>query len=141
MVFILVSFFGMRSSWGNIGHDAHLGGAIIGLLTATALQPRIVGESPLLYGAVMGISAVLLLFTYWYPLHANPARRANWREIKEQLKYKSAVKKQQDEQQTLERLLEKVSRQGIHSLTEAERKQLQAISERRKNFDKKGMTE
>ena len=48
ILFILVSFVALRNQWGNIGHDAHLGGAIVGLLIMTALRPSIVLDSPLL---------------------------------------------------------------------------------------------
>ncbi|MBN2018973.1 MAG: rhomboid family intramembrane serine protease [Sedimentisphaerales bacterium] len=62
--FILFSYYGMQTQLGNIGHDAHLGGAIIGLLTATALHPSIVSENPLLYGAVMLLAVSLMAFLY-----------------------------------------------------------------------------
>ncbi|TFG39956.1 MAG: rhomboid family intramembrane serine protease [Syntrophobacterales bacterium] len=64
ILFIIGSYAGMRSGKGNIGHDAHLGGAIIGLLVTTALYPRIVLLSPLLYAAVMGLSVLLMLYSY-----------------------------------------------------------------------------
>ena len=65
--FILISFFGMHSKKGNIGHDAHLGGALVGLLVATLLFPSIIFQSPLLYLAVLLISGSLLVYTYKYP--------------------------------------------------------------------------
>ena len=34
--YLLISFFGLKENRGNIGHDAHLGGAIIGFLIAAA---------------------------------------------------------------------------------------------------------
>lgn len=40
VLFVLVSIFGMRGSWGNIGHDAHLGGAVTGLILTWVLEPR-----------------------------------------------------------------------------------------------------
>jgi len=40
--FLTLSFFGMASNnKGNIGHDAHLGGAIIGMLIAALLHPEL----------------------------------------------------------------------------------------------------
>lgn len=67
VLFILLSFFGMRGRWGNIGHDAHLGGAVIGLGTATALFPAIAAENPILWTTVMAISAVLFVYLYRRP--------------------------------------------------------------------------
>jgi len=63
-LFIAISVFGIRSRRGNIGHDAHLGGAIIGLIVTTVLHPRIVRESLFLWSAVMGIAVVLFIYLY-----------------------------------------------------------------------------
>jgi membrane associated rhomboid family serine protease len=67
VVFIAISFFGIRSRRGNIGHDAHLGGAIIGLVVTTLLHPRIVPARPILWTAVMGISIALFAYLYRNP--------------------------------------------------------------------------
>jgi membrane associated rhomboid family serine protease len=67
VLFIFISFFGMRGRWGNIGHDAHLGGAVIGLGTATALFPAIVAENPILWTVVMALSAGLFVYLYKRP--------------------------------------------------------------------------
>jgi membrane associated rhomboid family serine protease len=39
ILYVLVSVFGMRRRWGNIGHEAHLGGAIGGLVLTALLYP------------------------------------------------------------------------------------------------------
>lgn len=39
LLFISISIFGIKSQASNIGHDAHLGGALIGLWVAVALRP------------------------------------------------------------------------------------------------------
>ncbi len=67
VLFIFISFFGIRTQMGNIGHDAHLGGAIIGLLTATIIRPSIVPNNPILYPAVMLLAILLLVFIYINP--------------------------------------------------------------------------
>jgi membrane associated rhomboid family serine protease len=64
ILFIAISFFGIRSRRGNIGHDAHLGGAIIGLGVTTLLHPAIMRESPVLWTAVMAVSAALFVYLY-----------------------------------------------------------------------------
>jgi membrane associated rhomboid family serine protease len=66
--FMLFSYYGIRAQRGNIGHDAHLGGAIIGLLTATALHPSIVPQNPILYPLVTSLAVLLLVFLYVRPL-------------------------------------------------------------------------
>lgn len=84
ILFIVVSFFGMRSHAGNIGHDAHLGGALVGLLVATVLHPEIIRESPVLYAAVVVISGALFVYAYKCPLYlqtANPFTSEYWRQL------------------------------------------------------------
>jgi membrane associated rhomboid family serine protease len=66
--FMLFSYYGIRTQRGNIGHDAHLGGTIIGLLTATLLHPSIVPKNPVLYPVVMSLAVLLLAFLYIKPL-------------------------------------------------------------------------
>jgi membrane associated rhomboid family serine protease len=67
ILFMLVSFYGIRAQRDNIGHDAHLGGAIIGLITATILHPSIVPKNPVLYPAVMLLAILLLVVLYIRP--------------------------------------------------------------------------
>ncbi len=62
IVFVAFSMYGARNRLGNIGHDAHLGGALVGLFTTTLLCPAIVRESPILYGAILAITTGLILF-------------------------------------------------------------------------------
>lgn len=64
ILFVVISFAVMRTRIGNIGHDAHLGGALVGLLVATALRPSLVAENPLLFATVVVITVVLLGVAY-----------------------------------------------------------------------------
>jgi len=66
--FMLFSYYGIRAQKGNIGHDAHLGGAIIGLITATILYPAIITNNPVLYPVVMSLAVLLLLLICVKPL-------------------------------------------------------------------------
>jgi len=47
--YILYSFFGMKEHRGDVGHDAHLGGAIIGFLIAAGLNPDAVRVHPAMF--------------------------------------------------------------------------------------------
>ena len=57
ILFLLISIYGMRSGRGNIGHVAHLGGALIGLLATFILFPRAVLAQPWLLLLIVAISA------------------------------------------------------------------------------------
>ena len=133
ILFILVSFFALRNQWGNIGHDAHLGGAIVGLLITTAMYPSIVVISPVLYAVVMGLSVILFIDLYRNPLYLpgqNPLRRSYWRSRLARFRARRQARQELDDRQTLDRLLAKISRSGMDSLTIFEKRKLKAISKR-----------
>jgi membrane associated rhomboid family serine protease len=142
IIFIGVSFWGIRSQRGLIGHDAHLGGAIIGLLMTTVLFPSIVVQSPILYLVVIGVSIALFVYFYKYPPLPRKSKsdlfsRRYWRgepvddppKRQSKRRQREEVREEHDEQ-TMNRLLDKISISGMESLTEFERKQLEHISRR-----------
>ena len=45
--YMLYTIYGMKKSIGNIGHSAHFGGAIGGLLIAIVLAPKNLGQNPI----------------------------------------------------------------------------------------------
>lgn len=72
ILFILGSYVGLRARRDNIGHDAHLGGALVGLAVATLLYPGIIARQPFMYFGVVALAAVLLFLVFRFPM---PARR------------------------------------------------------------------
>lgn len=56
ILFLLVSAYGMRSTNNNIGHVAHLGGALTGLVVTFLMYPKSVIAQPELVGLVILIS-------------------------------------------------------------------------------------
>jgi membrane associated rhomboid family serine protease len=134
VVFLAVSYFGLRGQVGNIGHDAHLGGAIIGLAVTTAMYPYIIAENPVLYPVVMGLAIAMLVLLYLYPLYTSKhvyktvSSKPRRREISDD--NEPAVEPTDEE--VLNRLLEKVSKSGINSLSYVEVQRLKQISKRRK---------
>jgi membrane associated rhomboid family serine protease len=133
ILFVLVSFIALRNQWGHVGHDAHLGGAIVGLLITTALYPAVVVWQPVLYAIVMGLSVLLFVDLYRNPLYLpgqNPFRRSYWRSRIEGFRIRRQARQELDDQRTLNRLLSKISRSGMDSLTVFEKRKLRAISKR-----------
>ncbi len=129
VLFLAVSYFGLRGQIGNIGHDAHLGGAIIGLVVTTVMYPYIVRQNPVLYPVVMGLAAVLFVSLYLYPLYSAQGGYERIKNTWEKVKNRSRPNSQKTEE-TMNRLLDKVSKSGISSLTRREKKQLKQISKR-----------
>ena len=60
IAFLAASFYGMKNQIGNVGHDAHLGGALVGMYTAAAMHPGIIPASPKLFAAI-SIGTILLM--------------------------------------------------------------------------------
>jgi membrane associated rhomboid family serine protease len=117
--FMLGSFYGLKAQRDNIGHDAHLGGAILGLLITAALHPAVVGRSPKLLSTVLLLSVLLMVYLIVNPLFlpADSVLSAfTWQKLKRRSFFKSKQKPL-----NIDDLLEKISKQGTDSLTAPER--------------------
>lgn len=60
--YLLYSIYGMKKQLGNIGHSAHLGGAIGGFAITLMLFPRLISEHLLMVGLLAVPIVLLLLF-------------------------------------------------------------------------------
>ena len=125
ILFLGSEFYGGRRQQTNIGHDAHLGGAIIGLLTATALFPEIIRWSPRLYATVLVLTLGMFVYFWKNPLNFP---MANWPGKKSARREK--FRKSGPTEDEVDAVLEKVSREGIQSLTKRERKILEKASKK-----------
>jgi membrane associated rhomboid family serine protease len=121
IAYLLLSIYGVKTQMGNIGHEAHLGGAIAGILTSLYLEPAILEQSPLL------LAALLIPFAlFMYLIVKNPAVlliEGYWG-----LESTALPEEESDDESVLNNLLDKVSRNGIQSLSKREREQLEELS-------------
>jgi membrane associated rhomboid family serine protease len=130
LLFIVISIFGIKSQADNIGHEAHLGGAITGVLVAIALEPSVLKTN---WGTVLGI--VLPVTAFLLLIVRNPAVLmidGYWGEsLRAGGKWFSKLRDEHDtklnEEEELNALLEKIKQQGIKSLTKEERKRLNEL--------------
>lgn len=128
--FLLLSFLGQRRRVGNIGHDAHLGGAIVGLLVAVAMYPRLVFAAPWMFAAVLGLSVTILGALIFAPAHIwdlrwnLPRRSPGNQPTREEDDNRERNRKMAE----IDRLLDKVSKEGVGKLSESERKKLSGLS-------------
>lgn len=125
ILFLLSEFFGVRRQRSNIGHDAHLGGAIIGLLTTTAFFPQIVSLSPWLYATVMGLTFVMFVI-YW----RNPMNLPLSAFFTKTSRSPRRNQPQPPSASEIDAILEKISRNGLDSLTDKERSILKQASKK-----------
>jgi membrane associated rhomboid family serine protease len=128
--FLAYSFVGQRRQAGNIGHTAHLGGAIVGLLVATALYPRMVLAAPWMFVAVLGLSVAMLIVLifdpgYIFGFRWNSANRSPGNERSREYDENQERNRKVAE---IDRLLDKISKEGFEKLSKSERKKLDGLS-------------
>jgi membrane associated rhomboid family serine protease len=124
ILFMLGSFYGMKNIRDNVGHDAHLGGAIIGFGITAALQPESIGANPKVFLIVLILSLALLIYLWKNPMFL-PTRTFLPR-------LRRGSKRSNPPKPTpkvdVDAILEKISRDGYASLTETEKAQLREVS-------------
>ena len=129
-LFLIISFVSHRKQIGNVGHDAHLGGAIVGLLVATAMYPQLMFAQPWLFALVLGLSVAILAALVFDPLGLWEARFAETETpVGGERERRYAENRNRNEKLAeVDRLLDKVSQHGLQSLSDAERTRLEQLS-------------
>lgn len=59
--YLLYSMYGMKAQLGNIGHSAHLGGAVGGFVLTIVLYPQLIVENKFIIG-ILAIPILLMFF-------------------------------------------------------------------------------
>jgi membrane associated rhomboid family serine protease len=129
LLFLGFSMYAIRSKTDNIGHEAHLGGAVTGMLIAIILQPSAVEENYLPILAVL-IPTLLLIYIIIYKpsmLLVDNLHFKTTHNLTIDQKYNLERKLQQV---NIDRILEKIHRRGMNSLTREEKQQLDEYSKK-----------
>jgi membrane associated rhomboid family serine protease len=117
VVYVLYSIYGIRSNKNNIGHDAHLGGALIGMIVALLLNPSAFSEN---YLTILLISVPVIIFISMIIVAPHFLLIDNFF-FKKQQDYYSVDHKYNVEksiQQTeIDKILDKINKKGMGSLT------------------------
>jgi membrane associated rhomboid family serine protease len=121
LLFVLISIYGIKSTRDEIGHDAHLGGAVTGILVAVLLIPEIV-----IYNYLTVLIIVLPALFFIYLIISRPHLLIiNFNFNKSYKNYFSIDEKynieKTEQQNELDRILDKINKTGIKSLTEKEK--------------------
>ena len=129
ILFVLYSIYGIKSKKDNIGHEAHLGGALIGMAVALCMQPAAFAENyqTILIIAIPTIAFIYLIITrpqfllidnYFYKKHQDYYSIDH--------KYNAEKKNRQRE---LDKLLDKINKKGMDSLSKNEKQKLKEYSQ------------
>jgi hypothetical protein len=130
LLYIGITIWGVRSKRDNIGHEAHLGGAIIGMLLAVALQPSALVQN---YVTILIISIPTLVFIYLIITRPhilmidNLFFKTHTHHYSIDHKYNET---QRSQQQEVDRILDKISKRGINSLSQKEKQMLKDYSKK-----------
>lgn len=122
LFFLAYSMYGIGKQSDNIGHEAHLGGAIIGLFLTLILFPSLINEHPLtlVYLAVPSIVFLIVLFVKPQLLNQVLARPSDNYDVEDRYREDRFEKEQE-----LNRILEKVKNEGSDALSTSEKEFLE----------------
>lgn len=128
LLYVAYSIYGIRSNRDNIGHEAHLGGGLVGMLVAIIFVPSSVEINyiPILIILVPTIVFMYLILTKpHFLLIDNFFFKKHQKNYTIEDKYNSARKDKQDE---LNKLLDKIGKKGMDGLTTKEKNRLKELS-------------
>jgi len=128
--FLAASFYGMKNQVGNVGHDAHLGGALVGMYTAAALHPSIIPESPGLFAAISAGMVLVMLYLAKNSLLL-PAGGIAFPKFG-RASGRSGPPERKRTEREIDAILAKISEKGIASLTPEEQAALRETSDKYK---------
>ena len=126
--YVAYSIYGIRSRRDNVGHESHLAGALIGMLLAVAMFPATLTENYLTIGA---IALPSIIFIYIILTRPHVLLIDN-QFFKTQKKYYSVDHRYNaeklDRQMEVDRILDKINKRGMKSLTPKEKEILEQYS-------------
>lgn len=131
IVYLLYTVYGMSKNNDNIGHEAHMGGALIGLLLAFAFVPEEVLKNKLITIVLFAIPLLIFFIKpkggggkFSFKIENEGATTSRTKRSVDDLYYNEAFEREKE----LDRLLEKVQEQGIASLDAKEKERLEELS-------------
>ena len=128
ILYILYTLYGIKSAKDNIGHEAHLGGAVIGMLVAILLRPNSIQENyiPILVILIPAITFIIIIIKKPQVLLIdNLFFKTHQKYSNIDLDYNEQKLNKQKE---LDYLLDKISKNGLASLSKKEKERLAFLS-------------
>jgi membrane associated rhomboid family serine protease len=129
LLFVLISIYGIKSRMSNIGHDAHLGGALLGMLVAVGLYPESLQANylPIVLVVTPTLAFIFLIIKrpdYLF-IESFTFNQKDYKNIDDEYNERKIAR-----QQEIDAILEKISAKGFDSLSEREKEALERFSEK-----------
>jgi membrane associated rhomboid family serine protease len=128
VLYVLFSIYGIQSKKSNVGHDAHLGGAVIGMAVALVMEPSAIASN---YPTILVIAIPAIVFIYLIITRPQIL-------LVDNLYFKTHKKnytidqqynaERNTRQQQIDKLLDKINSKGIGSLSSKEKEILKKYS-------------
>jgi membrane associated rhomboid family serine protease len=127
IVYVLVSIYGIKRQTGNIGHEAHLGGGLAGMVAALVMYPGALSENFIVIIAIIAPAVVYLFFIFMRPeyLILSSAENNGKAYTMDDIYNSDRV----DSEKEIDEILDKINKKGIKSLTRREREKLDRHSQ------------
>ena len=125
--FILISIFGMKRQSDNIGHEAHLGGAIVGMLVTLAFEPFLFQLHPYVIGGILLPTVLFMIYLAKKPLQSSWVKQHEYTTIDDD--YNS---RKQNEKAEIDRILDKANKNGWEKLSQEELNKLDEFAKKNK---------
>jgi hypothetical protein len=129
LLFVMISIYGIKSRISNIGYDAHLGGALLGMFLALGIYPESLQDN---YLPIVLIVTPTLAFIFLIIKH--PAYLFIEKFTFNQKDYKNIDDEYNERKVThqheIDDILEKIHSKGINSLSAREKEALERFSEK-----------
>lgn len=127
LVFVMISIFGIRNGKDNIGHEAHLGGAMTGLLISLIMVPQALKEHyvPILIITLPVLAFFFLILKKPETLIIGADKKTS--HYQENEKYAQVINEKE-----IDRILDKINMTGFNSLTRKEKAILNEFAKEKK---------
>lgn len=124
LLYISYTLYGIKSQNDNIGHEAHLGGAILGMITAIILYPNslLINYIPILLTLIPTLIFIILIINKPnFLLFKKPflTKQKGYETIDDKYNNQKVM-----DQKEFDSLLEKINKKGIDNLTAKEKQKL-----------------
>ncbi|WP_296382269.1 rhomboid family intramembrane serine protease [Winogradskyella sp.] len=128
ILFVAYSIYGIKTKRDNIGHEAHLGGAIIGLITALLIQPSAISKNYITILLVLIPTLVFIYLIFTKP-HILMTNSIGLKKKNPPLSFEHKYNTQKaNKQKELDKLLDKINKKGIDKLSKKEKQRLKELS-------------